>query len=225
MYLLATDDRAFDAKLVKSALDFLGRFYLVYEEMDLPLAGEMFAWVPEVITSRAGSVGIKVAPRPLKLPASAGACNTLATVMRIAIGDIQARDDESMDAHTREAKEEWLGKKFSGMQRTQVPIYRQSKWDWATIPVLRTVEDCVIYALFILHENTWGFRERVHMCPYRERADTESHIERDHWFLDFEVDERGALKLGAAKAFCTVSHGNAYRQREWRKQQAAAKHK
>lgn len=208
---------------MNSALDFLGRFTQPAKDTDIGDAAKIFAWVPDIICRRAEASGKPKNAYVLAAPKSSDACNTLAMMLRIAIGDMQPGAAPSPDAH--EANEEWLEKRLAGLERSERYVRTADGWEWRKVPVLLSVEHCLLYAIAILHQDSWKLRERVRLCPYRARRDSPTHFEPEHWFLDFEVDEHAALKLGPPQQFCTGKHGNAFRQREWRKQQAAAKHK
>ena len=222
--LLASNERAFDAEIVRSALSFLGQFYRPLTGADLADTGKPFAWVPEIIRARVKDVGREVPPFQLSQPETLEECSTLTTVLRIAIPDLQELGDRNskVDAETRDAKHEWLAKKLGGLQFSSSPVYRGRKWQMVTIPALFSVEHCLAYAMFLMHEDRWGFRDRIHLCPYRRKADSPTHFEPDHWFLDFDLDATGALKPGPPQRFCSAAHANAYRQREWRRSQLGA---
>jgi hypothetical protein len=210
---LAADPRAFDAKIVRSGLDFMSRFTRPFNDADVCQAASSYAWVPGIICLRALDVGHAIKPYELTKPKTGDECNTLALRLRLAIDGLQA----PARAKAHPDLNNWLAKKITGLEFSVHPVYRSGAWLRVEIPVLKSLEQCVAYSIFLMIEDRWEFTDRVRFCPYSKQPGQE------HWFLD--VDDNGAPNIGAARTFCSDEHGNAYRQREWRKQQAAAKHK
>jgi hypothetical protein len=87
-----------------------------------------------------------------------------------------------------------------------------------TLPILRDVNDCMIYALFIIFEDRWGLAGRIRQCRYVGPGQAQAH-----WFLDYRLDGRGHLKRGTPLEFCSPEHANRFHQREWRKRHAGSK--
>ena len=281
--VLTQNDRAFDAKIVRSALDFLGRF-LAPTKSEAEAAVEAvapFEWVPYIVRLRARVGGVSSKrwnlspPKPRKwMPAMdqgslrlsartdddtvAKRCNTLATIFLIALADIQTPNQGPLlsgryahadDEPRRNSKERWLRKQLRGIQIIEQPTYRNAEWGSTKTPLLRNVEACLSYALYVLQKDEWGFSARVEKCPYRKSdrpprltrgvvwssRDSVSEpiaardsgypgrFEPDHWFLD--VDEDGKVPPGPPRKFCNDQHASADRQRRLRRRQSAAKHK
>jgi len=224
---VSKNERAFDGRILRSALDFLERFYAPLVESDVADATEYFAWVPGVIRDRMAAVHREIQPYGLKSLSTAADCNDLATRFRLGIVALQERPPTRRrpERVAHNGVEEWLDKQLRVLELTVHPVYRNGAWQRVEIPALTTVQKCMAYALWVLHEDRWNIRGRVRLCPYRKKADTPEHYEPDHWFLDFDLDERGALTLGPPQRFCTPEHANAFRQREYRKRQAALRGK
>jgi hypothetical protein len=237
---LVRDDRAFDAAMVGSALRFLSRFQGPPDDAAATAAVAPFAWVPKIAQARAARAGFDLEPwtLPLPLPARipatdpqgkrvlvypahddtlANHCHTLAT--RFWLGVLGIKDGRGRDPEI----EQWLVKQLQALHFDTRYRYRSGRAQLVSVPVPRSVEACLVYALAVLAEDEWRFRDRVGQCPYERKHDSRSHFEPRHWF--FDVDGRGRLPISAPLKFCCADHANAYRQREWRKGPTVAKHK
>jgi hypothetical protein len=234
--VLVRDDRAFDTAMVGSALKFLKMFHGPVDSLAALKAAAPFAWVPRVSRIRARLLGRRFSAWTLELPtpkrvtatAISGAltaaypanddtpakhCNTLATRFDVALVNIQGQ--------SKRGKDQWLTQQLRTLEF--ISGYRKGKAELVTMPLLKSVEACLLYALAVLAEDNWHFRDRVGECPYVRRHDSKVHFEPRHWF--FDVDARGQLPISAPLKFCCADHANAYRQRQLRQRQAAAKHK
>ena len=138
-------------------------------------------------------------------------CNTLATRFRIGLAAIQ---DRRTKAAARDPDiEQWLVEQLQALHFATQYQYRMGKAQLVSVPVPKSIEACLAYALGVLAEDKWHFRDRVVQCPYhRKRSDK---FEPDHWV--FDVDSIGQLPISAPLKFCSAAHANAYRQRELRR--------
>jgi len=228
---LLKDERAFDAAMVGSALKFLTRFQGPPNIESAAKAAEPFAWVPEIALKRARLSGFDLlepwtlpVPMPERVPAmlsgkrvlvyptnddtSADHCNTLA--LRFWLGVLAIQGSAARDPDT----EQWLVKQLRTLDFATRYQYRDGRAQLVSVPVPRSVEACLAYALAVLAEDRWNFRNRVGKCPYVRMHDSKTHFEPDHWF--FDVDARGKLPISAPLKFCNRFHANAYRQRQLR---------
>jgi len=239
---LVRDDRAFDAAMVGCSLRFLARFQGPPDEAAAAAhATAPFAWVPQTALERAKISGLEHLDPwtlPLPMPSRVAAtdrsgarvqvyrvydatlaqhCHTLAT--RFWMGVVAIQESETLNSDI----ERWLVDQLRALDFATRYRYRNGRAQLVSVPVPRSVEACLAYALAVLAEDRWHFRDRVGRCPYERKHDSGTHFEPRHWF--FDVDSHGQLPISAPLKFCCADHANAYRQRQLRERQVAAKHK
>lgn len=210
---LARDDREFDAQIVRSALDFYNSFHahptIATGQPYSEIVERVFAWVPPVMELRAKGAGVDPANVRWRNTETGRDISAASTVLLFNVGAFKGGDSIEFANGRRITTEQWLNEVFAAL-----PIYSRFNIEkgeirLASVPCLTGVQQCIAYALALIKLNRHGFGELVRRCEFLtdERPGSLAH----HYFL--ADDPR--------RQFCSPAHGNAHRQREWRRAHAA----
>lgn len=216
---LVDDDRAFDIRVVRGALDFINRGPTARMEGAYPeLAREVFGWIPGVLERRAVGAGIpqdSVKWTSFAVNDAARAITfLLMLVFTPSVGfkrpDIAANPDNSTITAfgKQQTGREWFDEVLSTL-----PIYSRFVTEGTTVrrrevALINSVPRALAYALAVLLEGRWQLRGRVRACPYTRHG--------VHFFLDHRTDKKGRLLPGEPQKYCCPAHSNAHRQQLWR---------
>ena len=222
---LVRDDRAFDVKVIRSALEFINRSPDARAAGDYPsLTAEVFGWIPEVLAARAKLAGIaatNVTWTSYEVDDGARAVTFLLMLAvdrremkmkdgRVLHMDILAQPDTSRIGAfgAKLTAREWFERALVAL-----PIYSRFVFDGpalrrAEVALITNVQRVLAYALAVLLQDRWEIRDRLRCCPYTRRG--------IHFFLDYRTDDQGRFLPGEPMKYCCPKHSNAHRQQRWR---------
>lgn len=212
--VLATDDRAFDVKVVQSALAFFNGWAEARNGGVIPtrdIVESAYSWLPPVLAIRARNAGIQPGNVKWAGDSSMELVNAFTVVFMLLCSNLDFGRNSAgavTDDGRRFSASEWFDRCLSPL-----PIYSRFKFDGTgvrriDVPCITTVQRALAYAIAALLEDRWRVRDRVRRCPYDRHG--------MHFFLDYRIDNDGRLSAGEPMKYCCQAHANAHRQQLWR---------
>lgn len=232
---LVADDRAFDVKVVRSALQFVNERPVgpVEETVDeyAKLAEDVFGWVAPVLEVRAQRAEVdpsNVRWSGFKVDAGALAVAHLIGMVadqrkiqmrdgtKLKLDVVRTAKDSRMSVRGKSLSvQDWFENVLAGLPIYSRFVFDDGKVERREVALITTVPRALAYALAVLLADTWGLRERIRSCPYRRHG--------AHFFLDYRTDAEGRLLSGEPMKYCCPAHSNAHRQQLWRDARKAEK--
>jgi hypothetical protein len=212
---LIHEARAFDVRLVTSALVYFNEWNVVRDSPEVPVPGIVelaYAWLPLVLRERA-----KLADVPVS-----NVCWKPGTYQELGDAYVAAsfllRPSRVDRGRNPEAKIGFNGRLLTAAEwftRCLAPlrIYSRFVFDGSTlrkteVPLINNVMSAVAYAIAVVLDNRWQVRDRIRRCPYDRRG--------EHFFLDYRTDDKGRFLAGEQMKYCCPAHANAHRQLMYR---------
>lgn len=228
-HLLASDDRVFDAEVLRSVLHLLNMGW--YGPPSSSLVREAFGWIPPIMAKRAAAAGIPLKSVAWNSQESTDAQAAAGTAALLILGPMPMTHVESISIGKKVfTPAEYIDSVLAGLAIYARRRFIDGSASETQVPLLNCVQACVAYAVssVYLDRHKLDLHRRIKQCNYLSPKVTallapevsapdprSGVLQQRHLFLDARFDDSGKLRTNEA-SYCCPQHANREKQRRFR---------